>query len=79
MVTPHVAAVAALMLPHNPVLNQAQVESILKLTALPVPSNGSQLIYDGSSWVPVSWDTDCAEGGTCDPVGASLLFALIKY
>jgi subtilisin family serine protease len=74
MATPHVAAVAALMLQENPSLDQAQVESILKSTALPVPNSGSRNIYDGSSDVTVSWDTDCG-GVTCDPVGAGLLQA----
>lgn len=37
MSAPHTAAVAALMLEKNPSLTQAQVESILKSTALPIP------------------------------------------
>jgi subtilisin family serine protease len=37
MAAPHAAAVAALMLEKNPSLTQAQVESILKSTALPIP------------------------------------------
>jgi subtilisin family serine protease len=37
MAAPHTAAVAALMLEKNPALSQAQVESILKSTALPIP------------------------------------------
>jgi hypothetical protein len=69
-----VAAVAALMLQHDPSLGQAQVESILKSTALAVPNSGSRNIYDGSTNVTISWDTDCG-GVTCDPVGAGLLQA----
>jgi subtilisin family serine protease len=37
MATPHVAGVAALMLQKDPSLTQTQVESILKVTALPIP------------------------------------------
>lgn len=37
MAAPHVAATAALMLEKNPALTQAEVESILKATALPFP------------------------------------------
>jgi len=40
MASPHVAAVAALMLEKNPDLSQAQVESILKSTALPIAAPG---------------------------------------
>ena len=37
MSSPHVAGVAALMVQKDPSLTQAQVESILKSTALPIP------------------------------------------
>jgi subtilisin family serine protease len=37
MAAPHVTATAALMLEKNPALTQAQVEGILKATALPIP------------------------------------------
>jgi subtilisin family serine protease len=51
--TPHVVGVAALMLEKNPSLNQAQVESILKTTAMPLaPANRSfrfgVLLHGGS-------------------------------
>ncbi len=74
MATPHVAAVAALMLQKDPNLTQVQVESIIKSTTLSIPNSGSQLIFNGSAWQTITWDTDC--GGTlCDPVGAGLLQA----
>jgi subtilisin family serine protease len=37
MATPHVAAAAALLLERNPALTQAEIETILKNTALPIP------------------------------------------
>src|SRR3990170_2318289 len=46
MATPHVSAVAALMLQKNPTLTQAQVEGILKSTALPVPQNTWMIVFD---------------------------------
>jgi subtilisin family serine protease len=74
MATPHVVAVAALMLQKDPSLTQSQVETIMKATALTVPSSGTRQVYNGSAWQTITWDTDC--GGTpCDPVGAGLLQA----
>jgi subtilisin family serine protease len=74
MATPHVAAVAALMLQKNPALTQAQVEATLKGTALPVPDAGSRDFYDFSAPGTVTWDTDCS-GTPCDAVGAGLVQA----
>ena len=74
MATPHVASVAALMLEKDPTLTQAQVESILKSTALPVPNTGSRNIWDNTAAATITWDTDCT-GSPCDPVGAGLLQA----
>ncbi len=75
--TPLTAGVAALLLEKNPTLGQADVESILKSTALPLNANDSRAgvlsAFDGFVG-SVSWDTDC--GGTpCDPVGAGLVQA----
>jgi subtilisin family serine protease len=72
MASPHVAAAAALLLQKNPTLTQAQVEYILKSTALPIASNDTRHIYDSAAWVDMPWDTDCA-GTPCDPVGAGLI------
>jgi subtilisin family serine protease len=74
MATPHVAAVAALLLQSDPSLTQSQVESILKSTALTIPSSGSRNIWDNTVPATISWDTDCG-GLLCDPVGAGLLQA----
>jgi len=74
MATPHVASVAALMLDKNPTLQQAQIETILKSTALAVPSIGSRDIWDNTAAATVTWDTDC-DGTSCDAVGAGLMQA----
>lgn len=46
MATPHVSAVAALMLRKNPTLSQGDVESVLKSTALNIPP-GSMTLTTG--------------------------------
>lgn len=52
MSSPHVAAVAALMLERDPSLTQAQIESILKSTALPIPpgTGGNGVIVGPQAW-----------------------------
>jgi subtilisin family serine protease len=74
MATPHVASVAALMLEKNPGLTQAQIEQILKNTALDLPDTGSQTILDNTVVATISWDTDC-DGTPCDAVGSGLMLA----
>ena len=75
MATPHVASLAALMLQKNPSLTQAQIEDILKKTALAIPAAGTRVIFDNTTPnVSISWDTDCA-GKACDPVGRGLIRA----
>lgn len=74
MATPHVASLAALILQKNPTLSQAQVESILKSTALPIAADGSRTVYDFDHFTTLTWDTDCA-GSVCDPVGSGLIQA----
>ena len=70
---PLVAGVAALILDKNGGLNQGQVESILKSSALGIPDSGSaSIITRSGSTVNVSWD-DC--GGNCDAVGSGLVRA----
>jgi subtilisin family serine protease len=44
---PHVAGVAALMLQKNPHLTQAQIESILENTALPLPPGCADIVGSG--------------------------------
>lgn len=74
MAAPHVAGVAALMLQKNPALKQAQVESLLKASALPMTPAGARAIYDFDHPAVVTWDTDC--GGTpCDAVGSGAMQA----
>lgn len=75
MATPHVASVAALMLQKNPGLSQAQVEAILKSTALPIPAVGSQLVFDFDHFATIPWDNDCGALGACDAVGSGLMQA----
>ncbi len=75
MATPHVAAVAALILEKNPTLQPADVENILKTTTLVIPNSGMKHILNNSNvYEDISWDTDC-NGTTCDPVGAGLIQA----
>jgi subtilisin family serine protease len=74
MATPHVASVAALILQKNPTLTQAQVELILKSSALAIPDTGSRDIWDNTVAATITWDTDCY-GVLCDAVGAGLMQA----
>jgi subtilisin family serine protease len=75
MATPHVASVAAMMLQKNPALTQAQVETILKSTALAIPTSGTRVIFDNTvPNVSISWDTDCG-GAACNAVGSGLIQA----
>ena len=65
MATPHVAAVAALMLEKDPSLIQADVEAILKTTALPIPP-GSATVYDlvpTPGWYTYDWGVDATGYG----------------
>ncbi len=88
MATPHVASVAALILEKNPNLTAGQVETILRSTALGIPSTGSAYIRSNAvansdAWGTVTWGTTCEPdpvnypGVTfnCDPVGAGLVQA----
>ena len=74
MATPHVASVAALMLQKNPTLAQAQVESLLKSTALALSPTGSRAIFDFDHPATISWDTLCG-AVPCDAVGAGVVQA----
>jgi subtilisin family serine protease len=72
MATPHVAAVAALLLQQHPTWTAAQVETRLEATALPIPA-GSQQIWDpfhtdadgnaDPDWVTISWGSDATGSG----------------
>jgi subtilisin family serine protease len=72
MATPHVASTAALLLQKNHNLTPAQVESILKTTALTLPNTGSKAIWDNTAAAPITWDINC-NGVVCDPVGAGVI------
>ena len=61
MASPHVAGVAALMVQKNPGLVQAQVETILKATAIPIPPGfGGSLMTGFCSQV---WGPDASGAG----------------
>jgi subtilisin family serine protease len=65
MAAPHVTAVAAQMLQKDPTLAQAEVEEILKTTALGIPA-GSMTVFDLSpamGWYTYSWETDATGSG----------------
>jgi len=75
MATPHVASVAALLLQKNASLTQAQVESILKSSALAIPAASSRLVFDFDHFANIAWDTSCGALGACDAVGSGLIQA----
>lgn len=65
MAAPHVTGVAAQMLEKNPTMDQGQVESILKTTALNIPA-GSMEIFDLTptmDWYTYSWGTNATGSG----------------
>jgi len=73
MSAPHVTSAAALLLEENPLLTQAQVESILKGTALPIPP-GNATVYDLSpvpGFYTYTWGTNATGAGLLQ-VGAAL-------
>jgi subtilisin family serine protease len=74
MAAPHTSGVAALMLQKNPSLTQAQVQSIMRNTALPLSASGSRDIYDFDHAATITWDTNC-DGTPCDAVGYGVLQA----
>ncbi len=73
--SPLTAGVAALMLEKNAALTQAEVESILRMTALPMkPVDLRTGVLFPWGQATVRWDDNCF-GTPCDPVGAGLLQA----
>lgn len=63
MATPHVAGLSALMLQKNAGLGQAQIEAILKSTALPM-APGSMTVSDGAGGaVTHTWGADATGEG----------------
>ena len=59
MASPHVAAVAALMLEKNPALSQASVENILKTTTIPIPPGTGFSVATGVN----TWGADATGTG----------------
>jgi subtilisin family serine protease len=72
MATPHVTAVAALLLQKKPTMTQGDVEQILKSSALAIPPTGTRAIFDLDHAATITWDLDCA-GEPCNPVGSGLI------
>jgi subtilisin family serine protease len=65
MSAPHVSGIAAQMLEKNPTLTQAEVESIMKSTAMSIPP-GSMSIYDilpVPGWYTMTWGADATGSG----------------
>lgn len=76
MSAPHVSAVSALLLEKDPSLVQAQVEEILRSSAIPMPDTASVEIWDNTAAATVTWDTYCEPWEmACDPVGYGLMQA----
>ena len=64
MAAPHTTAVAALMLEKNPALTQAEVESILKSTALPIPpGSGGDIQITGNFTDLQIWGANATGSG----------------
>jgi len=61
-----------LLLQKDPSLEQADVEQILRDTALDIPNTGSRNIWDNVVPATITWDTDCG-GVVCNPVGYGLI------
>jgi subtilisin family serine protease len=64
MASPHVAALAALLLERNPALTAAEVETILTSTAKPI-SAGDAMVFDLYEWdfITESWGADAVGAG----------------
>ncbi|MFX0204533.1 MAG: S8 family serine peptidase [Candidatus Hodarchaeota archaeon] len=72
MAAPHVSGIAALMLQANPTLNQADIEQIMKSTALEIQPGSMDIVdalYDeignflGWGWRTVEWESDAIGSG----------------
>ncbi len=71
MATPHVAGVVALMLEKKPTLRQAEVEDVLKRTAIRFPA-GSRSVFDPATnrYTTQSWRAADTGAGALDAVAA---------
>ena len=70
MASPHVAGIVALMAQKRPGISAARVESILNLTAIPLPAD-SRTVYGPTGVTEViSWDDDATGAGLVDAAAA---------
>lgn len=65
MAAPHVTSVAALMLQKSPALVQADVERLIKQTALPIPPSpaGGVQVFDFDHFAQFSWGANATGAG----------------
>lgn len=70
MASPHVAGIAALMAQKNPSLTQAQVESILKTSAVPLPAGCRDVTSPAGAVSSVCWEADATGAGLATATGA---------
>jgi subtilisin family serine protease len=63
MAAPHVAGIAALVLQRNATLGQADVESILRTSAIPMPPGCRDILTISLSPATVCWDEDATGFG----------------
>lgn len=63
MASPHVAGIAALLLQKNGSLTQAQVESILESSAIPLPAGCRDVTEPGGVVVETCWEADATGAG----------------
>lgn len=64
MSAPHVSAVAALILEIDDTIEQAEMEALLKGTALPIPAGSRSFVYNPNvGWTFPSWGSDANGAG----------------
>jgi subtilisin family serine protease len=63
MASPHVAGIAALMMQKNPSLTQADVESTLETTAVPLPAGCRNIVDPNVGATQVCWGADATGAG----------------
>jgi subtilisin family serine protease len=70
MASPHVAGIAALMAQKDPSLAQADVESILKSTATPLPAGSRMITNPNGTTEDISWGDDASGSGLVNTTAA---------
>jgi subtilisin family serine protease len=63
MASPHVAAIAALMLQKNPALRQSDVEGILERTAIPLAAGCRDIVDPNQGPIQICWGADATGSG----------------